>query len=57
MPQTFPPTQPPAAGSPEALSPELVKQIADKVYAMLLADLRREAERQGKQARRRIGGS
>ncbi|HUF39601.1 MAG TPA: hypothetical protein VMN57_13840 [Anaerolineales bacterium] len=28
-----------------ALTPELVKKIADRVYALLLADLRRERER------------
>ena len=29
----------------EAISPELVSQVADRVYAMLLADLRIEQER------------
>jgi hypothetical protein len=28
-----------------ALTPELVKKITDRVYALLLADLRRERER------------
>lgn len=28
-----------------ALTPELVKKIADRVYALLLADLRRDRER------------
>jgi hypothetical protein len=28
-----------------ALTPELVKKVADKVYALWLADLRREHER------------
>lgn len=36
-----------------ALTPELVKQVADKVYALLLADLRRERERSGKPQQRR----
>lgn len=30
------------------LSPELVRKVADRVYAMLLADLKRERERRGR---------
>jgi hypothetical protein len=30
------------------LTPELVKAISERVYAMLLADLRRERERSGR---------
>lgn len=33
------------------LSPELVKKVADRVYAMLLADLKRERERSSRAAR------
>ena len=30
------------------LSPEIVKKVADRVFAMLLADLKRERERRGR---------
>ncbi len=31
--------------SPGAITPELVKAVADRVYARLMAELRQEAER------------
>jgi hypothetical protein len=61
------PAQPPQGGNQrgqrpaaatEPLSDELVKQVADKVYAMLMADFAIERERQRPSSRmvRRTGG-
>jgi hypothetical protein len=35
----------------QAITPELVRRIAEKVYALWLRDLRRESERRGSHKR------
>jgi hypothetical protein len=40
------PTRRPGAATPGELTSDLVKQVADKVYAMLMADIAIERERQ-----------
>jgi hypothetical protein len=59
MPAANPSNNLPSAGSGQGagLTPELVKKVADKVYAMLLADLRLEAERQHRTPGSRAIGS
>lgn len=44
------------ASIPDAITPELVKQVADKVYAMLLEDLTIEKERRRLPNRRPFRG-
>lgn len=45
-----------AAGNGNQITPELVRQVAEKVYAMLLRDLRIEMERH-QPSRRDISGN
>ena len=40
----------PTKNSPKKLTPELVKAISERVYALLLADLQRERERAGRRS-------
>jgi hypothetical protein len=48
----------PAGGPAKKVTPEQVRQIADQIYARLLAELRAERQRQGArwQGGRRPGG-
>jgi hypothetical protein len=45
-----------AGGAATAVTPELVRKVADKVYAMLLLDLRLERERHRRPSRRSDAG-
>jgi len=44
-PQSTATSQPAAQGSPATITPDLVKKIAAKVYALLMADIVTERER------------